>query len=148
MNSAELRKKLSLIEPSEEMYAGITPGDVPALQELLSDREEWIASRAVFALSRVGTSEAMHVLSEAAKDHRSQIRVSLAAAVSQRPITLPDSALMHLLQDTDTGVRKYATHAVKAENGKETHALLDRIALEDAVPQVRERAEESLRKLR
>lgn len=148
MTSAELRKKLSLIEPTEEMYSGISAQDVPALKQLLEDKEEWIAARAIFSLSRLGTPAAVQVLAEAATDRRSQVRVSIAAAVSQRPIVLPDSALMKLLQDSESSVRKFATHAVKTDNGADAHAALKRIAADDAVPTVRDHAAESLRKLR
>jgi len=145
---AELRARLSMIEPTESMYAGIAPSDVPALEQLLSDREEWMAARAVFALSRVGSREAVDVLSRAAVDQRPSVRVAVAAAVGQRPIALPDTAVIRLLRDEDVGVRKFATLAVKPENGIEPRSLLNRLASDDAVPVVRENAAEALRKIR
>ena len=48
MTAAELRAKLSAIEPTESLYATLTPADVPALAELLADPEDWVAARAVF----------------------------------------------------------------------------------------------------
>lgn len=148
MTAAELRAKLSLIEPNEGMYAGITAADVPALEQLIADREEWIAARAVFALSRVGTREAVAVLARAIADQRSPVRVAVAAAVGQRPIALPDEAVSTLLGDADAGVRKFATGAVKAENGSRPRELLNRLAAGDAVPVVRENAAAVLRKIR
>jgi HEAT repeat protein len=147
MTAAELRMKLSMIEPTEAMYDGIGPGDVPVLEQIISDREEWMASRAVFALSRVGGPAAVNALAHAATDHRSPVRVAVAAAVSQRALVLPDPALVNLLKDRDAGVRKFATLAVKPENGADARTLLSRMTTEDAVSTVRDNAAEALRRL-
>jgi HEAT repeat protein len=148
MTAAELRARLSMIEPTESMYEGITQADVPLLEELISDREEWLAARAVFALSRVGTPDSLAAVTRAAADPRPPVRVAVAASVSQRPITLPDDVLVQLLRDRDAGVRKFAPLAVKPENGREPRAVLDRVAADDAVPVVRENAAEALRRIR
>lgn len=147
MSAESVRAQLSIIEPTEAMYEGIGPGDVSDLEQLLSDKEEWMASRAVFALSRVGTPAALNAMTRAATDQRSPVRVAVAAAVSQRPLVLPDTALVSLLRDQDAGVRKFATLAVKRENGADAHTLLSRMATEDAVTAVREHAAEALRKV-
>jgi HEAT repeat protein len=147
MTAAELRTKLSMIEPTEAMYDGIGAGDVPALEQIISDREEWMASRAVFALSRVGNSAAVNALARAAADQRSPVRVAVAAAVSQRALVLSDNALVNLLRDQDAGVRKFAALAVKPENGASAHTLLSRMATEDPVSTVRENAAEALRRI-
>jgi HEAT repeats len=148
MTTAELRKKLSVIEPTEAMYAGIAVADLPALEQLLADHEDWVAARAVFALSRVGGSAATAVLTKAAQDPRAPVRVAVAVAIGQRPIVLPDNILLNLLRDKDIGVRKFAPQAVKPENGAEPRELLTRVATDDAVPAVREKAAEALRKFR
>ncbi|MEO6981779.1 MAG: hypothetical protein ABI072_01525, partial [Edaphobacter sp.] len=106
-----------------------------------------VASRAVFAASRVGGSEATALLSKAALDKRAPVRVAVAVAVGQRPIVLPDTTLVQLLKDTDVGVRKFAPQAVKSENGTEPRAQLTRIAKDDAVQSVRENAAEALRRI-
>ncbi len=148
MTVAELRAQLSLIEADESMYAGMTRSDVSALEQLLSDREDWIAARAVFALSRVGGPDAIAVLARMVTDRRQQVRLAVAAAVGQRPIVLPDRAVVSLLRDEDVGVRQFATFAVKPENGNEVRSLLNRLASDDALSVVRENAMEALRKLR
>jgi HEAT repeat protein len=137
-----------VIEPTEAMYAGITAADLPALEQLLADHEDWVAARAVFALSRVGGREATAFLAKAALDRRVPVRVAVAAAVGQRPIVLPDNTLINLLKDPDIGVRKFAPLAVKPENGAEPRAVLTRLAADDLVPAVRESAAEALRKIR
>lgn len=147
MTTAELKAKLSVIEPTEAMYTGITASDLPALEELLADREDWVAARSVFAASRVGGSAATAFLSKAATDKRVPVRVAVAAAVGQRPIVLPDTTLIKLLNDSDVGVRKFAPQAVKPENGTEPRAVLTRVAKDDAVPAVRENAAEALRRI-
>src|SRR5262249_9641621 len=103
MTAAELRTKLSMIEPTEAMYEGIISSDVPGLEQLISDREEWMAARSVFALSRVGGSAAVGALARATSDPRPPVRAAVAAAVGQRPIALPDAALVNLLRDQDAG---------------------------------------------
>jgi HEAT repeat protein len=148
MTVAELSARLSIIEPTEDMYAGITAADVPTLQQLIAQSEPWLAARGVFALSRVGTSEAVAVMANAVTDARTPVRVAVAAAASQRPIVLPDRILLHLLRDPDIGVRKFAPHAIKRENGPEPHELLNRLSIEDEVPVVRQNAAEALRRLR
>jgi hypothetical protein len=147
MTAEELRTKLSMIEPTEAMYDGIGQGDIPVLEQIISDREEWMASRAIFALSRVGGPAAVNAIARAAADQRSPVRVAVAAAVSQRALALPDAALMNLLKDQDAGVRKFATLAVKPENGVDARTLLRRLATEDAVSTVRDNASETLRRL-
>jgi HEAT repeat protein len=96
MTVEELRAKLSAIEPTEAIYAELTPADVPDLERLLADPEDWMAARAIFALSRVGNDAPVGVLARAVTDGRVQVRVAVAAAVAQRPITLPDNALVKL----------------------------------------------------
>jgi HEAT repeat protein len=142
---AELRDKLSMIEPTEGMYAGITEADVSALERLLSEREEWIAGRAVFALSRVGSGSAVAALTAAARDKRTQVRIAVAVSVGQRPIALPDDAIINLLRDEDVDVRRFATHAVKAVNGQRPRAVLQGLAVNDPSRVVRENAAEVLR---
>lgn len=148
MTVAELRKQLSLIEPTDSMYQGITQADVPALEQLTSDPEEWMAGRAIFALSKVGTRDAIAVLSRAGADPRSAVRVAVAAAVGQSPVVLPDDVVVRLLRDHDVGVRKFAPQAVKAANGPEPRASLNRLASDDAFRAVRDSATEALEKFR
>jgi HEAT repeat protein len=148
MTVEELRAQLSMIEPTEGMYAGISDADVPALEQLLSDREEWMASRAVFALSRVGSADAVSAVARAATDQRSPVRVAVAAAVSQRPIVLPDDTTVKLLRDEDVGVRKFATYAVKPKSGNAPRELLNKLASNDPSSVVRENAREVLRSIR
>ncbi len=53
MTKAQLRQKLSAIEPTESIYEGIGPSEVELLRELLQDQEAWLAARAAYALSRI-----------------------------------------------------------------------------------------------
>ena len=89
MTLEELRNQLSAIEPDEGIYAGIGSSGIPLLEQLLQDREAWMASRAVFALSRVPDIRAVTILSRAVPDPRQEVRVSVAASVSNlRPSDL------------------------------------------------------------
>lgn len=147
MTAAQLRAQLSFIEANERMYEGINSGDIPALKELLADKNDWMAARAVFALSRLQTDESLAELANAAGDGRPAVRVAVAAAVSQRPVALPDAVLIHLLEDRDPGVRKFAAKAVKPENAAATRDTLNRLAEQDQFPVIRQNAVEALRRI-
>ena len=148
MTLQELRQKLSVIEPTEEMYAGLSEADIAPLTELLSDPEPWLAGRAVFALSRIETPKAIAAIVRAAADPRETVRVSVATAVAQRKIVLPDKNVVALLSDPDLGVRKYAALAVKPDNGADAHAALRRVAEADANLAIRDFARQAVEKLR
>lgn len=96
---------------------------------------------------RVGSS-GIAVLATATTDPRPAVRVAVAAAVGQRPIVLPDNAVVNLLLDQDVGVRKFATLAVKPQNGNEPRSVLNRLASDDTFSVVRENAAEALRRIR
>lgn len=147
MTVQELRQKLSVIEPTEEVYAGLSEADIAPLTELLADPEPWLAARAVFALSRIATPKAVAAIARAASDPRETVRVSVAAATAQRKIVLPDKNVIALLADRDLGVRKYAALAVKPENSADAHAALRRVADADANPSIRDFARQAIEKL-
>ena len=148
MTVEELRAKLSAFEPTEAIYADLTPQTFLPLNDCsLIPKIGWRLEP--FSRSAGwGTTLLLAFSPERLRMRRVQVRVAVAAAVAQRPITLPDNALVKLLQDQDVGVRKFATLAVKPENGNEPRALLNRLSSEDAIPQIRQNATEALRKLR
>src|SRR5437867_568253 len=112
MTLEEIKNKLSAIEPESDIFAGIGPSEIPVLKRLLADKEPWLASRAVFALSRLSDPRALAVLSDAAADPRQEVRVSVAASArSLKPKDASD-LLMQLLDDPEMGVRKFAVQSV------------------------------------
>src|SRR3712207_5760174 len=97
MTLSELRSQLGDIEPTERIYQGIGPDEVPLLRELLNDEEAWLAARAVYALSRIDTPEANAAIMEAALDPRPEPRVAVAVNAPNLPPEVSDRVLGLLL---------------------------------------------------
>jgi HEAT repeat protein len=139
---------LSAIEPKESTFAGISPSEIPLLEQLLQDTEAWMASRAVFALSRVPDMRAVTILSGAVADPRHEVRVSVAASVSNLRPSDANDILLNLLADTDLGVRKFAVQTVSGTHDAAVHAKLRDIETRDSAPSIRDVAKERLRELK
>jgi HEAT repeat protein len=148
MTLEQLRNQLSSIEPDDGIYAGIGPSEIPLLEQLLQDTEAWIASRAVFALSKVPDIRAVTILSRAVADPRQEVRVSVAASVTNLRPSDANNILLKLLADTDLGVRKFAVQAVSGSHDAAVHAKLRELETRDAVPLLRDVAKDRLRKLK
>jgi HEAT repeat protein len=137
MTMSELRQRLSAIEPDEGIYEGIGNDELGLLQELLEDDEAWLAARAVYAMSRVGTPEAHDRLSRAARNPRPEVRVAVAANAGRLPAEKSDSILEPLLDDSDVGVRKFAIKSVSDRSGGRVRRRLSEIAAGDRDPALR-----------
>ena len=148
MSMEELRQQLSAIEPDERTYRGIGSEEVPLLRRLLDDEERWLAARAVFALSRVGSSEAYSALEAAAEDQREEVRVAVAAASTSLPIDTSDALLERLLNDQSSGVRRFAIESVSERNGLRIRTRLQDIASADTDPYLRLLAQQQEARLR
>lgn len=147
MTLEQLTNKLSAIEPNDGIYEGIGPLDISLLDQLLQDEEPWISSRAVFALSRVSDSRAITILSRAATDPRQEVRVSVAASVSNLRPSDANNILLTLLDDGDLGVRKFAIQAVTENHDAAVHARLRDIESRDVAASIRDLARNRLREL-
>src|SRR5262245_58469994 len=140
MTLDQLRNQLSAIEPGEGTYYGIGPSEIPLLEQLLQDRETWMAARAVFALSRVPDIKAVTVLSQAAADPRKEVRVAVAASVSNLKPSDGNKILLRLMTDAELGVRKFAVKAVSAAHSAAVHAKLRDLETRDPAPSIRDDA--------
>jgi len=116
LNMPELRLRLSSIEGDPQMYVDLGPDEVPLLVELLNDEEAWMASRAVYALTRIATPEAVDAIHEASASPRGEVRVAVAASANLLPVPEADQVLTRLLADPDVGVRKYAIGSVMPDS--------------------------------
>jgi HEAT repeat protein len=148
MTLEQLRNQLSAIEPNDGIYAGIGPSEIPLLEQLLQDTEAWMSSRAVFALSKVPDMRAVTILSRAVADPRQEVRVSVAASVSNLRPSDANNILLKLLADTDLGVRKFAVQAVSGTHDAAVHAKLRDLEARDPAPPIRDIAKDRLRELR
>jgi HEAT repeat protein len=147
MTMDELRMQLSAIESDESTYAGISTSEIPLLEELLQDKEAWMASRAIFALSRVPDAKAVTILSRAVADPRPEVRVAVAASLSKLQPQDANNILLTLLSDTDLGVRKVAVKAVSGTNDAAVHAKLRDVQTRDPAPFIRDLAKMKVQEL-
>lgn len=140
MSMQEVRSRLSVIESDTQMYADLGPDEVPVLVELLNDEEAWLASRAVYALIRIGTPEALAAVERAGASTRDEVRVAVAVSASLLPPEVSDRVLTPLLQDHEVGVRKFAIGSVTTGNKESVQRLVSEMTdAEDAVLRARSR---------
>lgn len=147
MTLEQLRNQLSEIEPEDSTFLGIGPPEIPLLDQLLQDEEAWMASRAVFALSRQPDRQAVRILSRVAADPRPEVRVALAASTRNLRPKDANGILLQLLEDEDMGVRKFAVEAISVAHNTAVRAKLKDIEDQDPVPVLREAARTRMKEL-
>ena len=129
---SELRAQLSSIEADERMYEGIGPSDVDALTRMVDEeQEDWLAARAVHALSRIDSSEARESVAAAAESPRLEVRVAVASSATALPASDSDGILSKLLDDPQPAVRKFAVKATSPRNAQEIRARVQGMATSD-----------------
>ena len=144
----QLRDQLSAIEPDDSIYDGIGPSEIPQLEQLLQHNEAWMAARAVFALSRLSDNRVVTLLSRAAVDPRTEIRVAAAASVTNVKPNDANDLLLKLLTDADAGVRKFSIQSVSGAHNNAVHVKLRDLENQDPAPWIREIAKSKLRELK
>jgi HEAT repeat protein len=147
MTLEQLRNQLSVIEPDDGIYDGIGASEIPLLEQLLRDEEAWMASRAVFALSRVSDAKALTILVRSLTDPRQEVRVAIAASVRNLKPNDANNMLIRLLTDAEVGVRKFAVEAVSKAHNAAVHAKLRDLEAQDPAPSIRDVARTKLREL-
>lgn len=115
-NYNKVKSILSEIEPSEIMYSRISEEDIASLERMLLEQEAWLASRAVFALSRLKSKQAIDILEELANNPRIEVRVALAAATENLPLNISEDILSKLIKDKEIGVRKFAYQKISVKH--------------------------------
>ena len=148
MTLEELRHQLSDIEPDEATYSGIGADEIPLLEQLARDPEAWMASRAVFAASRVADARAKAILARAAGDPRPQLRVAAAAATKNLEPAAANSLLLQALNDSDLGVRKFAVHRSRRRIASRCTRRLRELESADPAPAIRTAAKSRLAEIR
>jgi HEAT repeat protein len=146
MSMQEIRSRLSSIEGDTQMYVDLGSEEVPLLVELLDDEEAWMASRAVYALARIATPEAVAAVESAGDSGRDEVRVAVAASSSVLPSEASDRVLTKLLHDREVGVRKYAVESVTSANEEHVQRLVTEMSNADD-PVLSERAQSRAREL-
>lgn len=138
----QLRQQLSAIEPDEHTYEGIGPSEVDLLVHLLDDEEEWLAARAVHALSRIDTDTARQALMSAAESQQMEVRVAAAASATTLPAPVSDEILSRLLDDPEPAVRKFAVKSTSDRNSEAVRQRVGEIADADADARLRRLAQQ------
>jgi len=142
---AQLREQLSDIEPDERTYEGIGPAEVDMLVDLLDDQEEWLAARAVHALSRIDSDNARQAVVAAAASPRMEVRVAAAISADALPIRDSDEVLSRLLDDPQPAVRKLAIRSTSDRNSEAVRQRIVEIASDEADTRLRQAAQEQAR---
>ncbi len=125
MSMQEVRSQLSSIEGDAQMYVDLGPDEVPLLVELLDDDEAWMASRAVYALARIATRDAITAVESASDSGRDEVRVAVAVSADVLPPQAADRVLTKLLKDWEVGVRKFAIGSVTSESDQRVLSLVE-----------------------
>lgn len=139
---SELREQLSDIEPDERTYAALGPSEVDLLLDLLDDKEDWLAARAVHALSRIDDERARQAVVSSAESPRMEVRVAAAASAGRLPARASDEILSRLLDDPQPAVRKFAIRSTSDRNSEAVRRRITEIAASDANTQLRRLAQE------
>jgi HEAT repeat protein len=142
---AELREQLSDIEPNERTYEGIGPSEVDLLVALLDDEEEWLAARAVHALSRIDSDNARQAVVSAAANPRMEVRVAAAGSADVLPARDSDEVLSRLLDDPHPAVRKLAIRSTSDRNSEAVRQRVVELASAEADTRLRKVAQEQAR---
>jgi hypothetical protein len=142
---SELREQLSAIEADEHMYEGIGPSDVDALVRMVNEEEDWLAARAVHALSRIDSSEVRQSVASAVESPRMEVRVAAAASAAALPASDSDGILSKLLGDPQPAVRKFAVKATSTRNAESIRARVRDMATSDENPALRRAAQKQAR---
>ncbi len=130
----EVKNILSDIEPTGAMYEKLTIEDIPNLEKILKEPEPWLASRAVFSLSKLNSDRGNEILYNLVDDPRVEIRVSLASAARQLPPDLYEKITAKLIGDKEAGVRKFVYLSVPPEASPDVIIQLKRAFEKEELP--------------
>jgi HEAT repeat protein len=142
---SQLREQLSDIEPDERTYEALGPSEVDLLLDLLDDKEDWLAARAVHALSRIDDERARQAVMSSAESPRIEVRVAAATSAGRVPAQVSDEILSRLLDDPQPAVRKFAIRSTSDRNSAAVKRRIVEIAASDANTQIQRVAQEQER---
>ncbi len=144
---SQLRAQLGDIEPDERTYEALGPSEVDLLLDLLDDREDWLAARAVHALSRIDAESARQAVVSSAESPRMAVRVAAAASAGGLPAQVSDEILSRLLDDPHPAVRKFAIRSTSNRNSEAVRRRIAEIAASDADTRLQRMAQEQERSI-
>lgn len=112
----ELIKMINLDEPDyPEIVARLSKDDIPLLNELATDPNPAIATKAISCLGFMNDERAMIGVEKAAKSSNPVLRVAASHALrNMSSMPAAERVLDKLLDDDDIGVKKFALKTVEA----------------------------------
>jgi HEAT repeat protein len=127
----QLRLALGGGEPNYAALARSGQGILPALSQLVADRNPVVAAAAATLAGMVGGAAALPVLARASAVASASVRSAAAASLSG--ISDPRAAALvgKLLADQDKGVRKFAVKAAAARQNPALAAKVAQISKQD-----------------
>jgi hypothetical protein len=135
----QVRAVLSPDEPDYARVRTLGPGALPVLAELVQGTDAMLGSKAAYAAGVIGGADAIGVLECAAASPAPAVRVAAAAAVGELGLEFGGPLLVQMLEDADTGVRRFA---LRSAVGRQDPVLRSRIhALSTSDPDIQLRAE-------
>lgn len=95
-------------EPNYAVFAALGSDAVPHLQLIAESADPLKASKAAYAATLIGGSQAVTLLRKAADHHDPQVRIAVAHGLRNMPADAPSDMVIKSLGDPDDGVRKLA----------------------------------------
>lgn len=108
----EVLSALSAIEPRYEKIAQFGQDALPHLDVLVEAQDLLLASKATCLAAAIGGELSLAVLRKASESIHPEVRLATAAAIGSTPIQQTHDLILKLLDDDDSGVRKFALYSI------------------------------------
>jgi hypothetical protein len=133
-------------EPNYQQAARLGVEAIPHLVALIQGNNRSLAAKAVCLASYINAADSVAVLQMAATHAEPVVRVA-AASSARRLTAVPASLVLTLLDDTDTGVRKWALRTLEVHPLAGVRAKVEEMLRSDPHSTVRQRARQVLASL-
>lgn len=142
--ASQLRRLLNSDEPDYTAMARLGPAILPQLQQLVADRDEYVAANAASLAGMIDHDTAVAVLQRAARSPSAQVRTAAAGALRQVKRPSASGLIAALLNDRDKGVRKFAIKAAAQRSNSALLAKISDLSKKDPSPMIRSLAGRAL----
>lgn len=144
----QVRRLLMPDEPDYNTAARLGPQLLPHLRAIVNGPHKMLAQKAAYLAGLIDDDRSADVLADAAKSSSSAVRV--AAASAARHLRRPGAVAVvsRLLNDSHTGVRKFAIKAAASSGNSALVAQLGKIVGKDPSPANRALAVHTLNRMK
>lgn len=140
----EITRSLLDDETDYEAAARVGPRLFPRLLQLITGRDEHLASKAASLAGMIPHERALEVLGHAARHPKPLVRIAAAGALKGRSDPRATAVLARLLEDPDPGVRRTAVKSIAGSADPSLRRRLAALRKHDPSPSVRELADQEL----